>query len=57
MNRTTLAALLSAATTAMPAFAAEYKVVNWIKLPDGSLDYIVSDPEHGRIIRTRTDER
>jgi DNA-binding beta-propeller fold protein YncE len=39
----------------MPAFAAEYKVVDRIKLPDGGWDYVVSDPEHGRIIRTRTD--
>src|ERR1700730_14660984 len=55
MNRTTLAALLLTVATAVPAFAAEYKVVDRIKLPDGGWDYIVSDPEHGRIIRTRTD--
>jgi DNA-binding beta-propeller fold protein YncE len=54
MSRTTLAALLLAVATAMPAFAAEYKVVDRIKLPDGGWDYIVSDPEHGQIIRTRT---
>jgi DNA-binding beta-propeller fold protein YncE len=55
MNRTTLAALLLTVAAAVPAFAAEYKVVDRIKLPDGGWDYIVSDPEHGRIIRTRTD--
>src|ERR1700746_2798585 len=55
MNRTTLAALLLTAATAVPAFAADYKVVDHIKLPDGGWDYIVSDAEHGRIIRTRTD--
>jgi DNA-binding beta-propeller fold protein YncE len=55
MNRTTLAALLLTVATAVPAFAAEYKVVDRIKLPDGGWDYVVSDAEHGRIIRTRTD--
>jgi DNA-binding beta-propeller fold protein YncE len=54
MNRTTLALLLTVAT-AVPAFAAEYKVIDRIKLPDGGWDYVVSDAEHGRIIRTRTD--
>lgn len=55
MSRTTLAALLLTAAAAMPASAAEYKLVDQIKLPDGGWDYIVSDPEHGHIIRTRTD--
>ena len=55
MNRTTLAALLLTVATAVPAFAAEYKVVDRIKLPDGGWDYIVPDAEHGRIIRTRID--
>ena len=55
MSRTTLAALFLTAAAAMPASAAEYKLVDQIKLPDGGWDYIVSDPEHGRIIRTRTD--
>jgi hypothetical protein len=55
MNRRILAALAFTVATAVPAVAAEYKVVDRIKLPDGGWDYIVSDPEHGRIIRTRTD--
>jgi DNA-binding beta-propeller fold protein YncE len=55
MSRATLAALLLTVATAVPAFAAEYKLVDRIKLPDGGWDYIVSDPEHGYIIRTRTD--
>jgi DNA-binding beta-propeller fold protein YncE len=55
MNRTTLAALALMAATAVPAVAADYKVTDRIKLPDGGWDYIVSDPGHGRIIRTRTD--
>ena len=55
MKRTTLAALVLTVATAVPAVAAEYKVVDRIKLPDGGWDYIVSDAEHGRIIRTRTD--
>jgi DNA-binding beta-propeller fold protein YncE len=55
MSRTTLAALFLTAAAAMPASAAEYKLVDQIKLPDGGWDYIVSDPEHGHIIRTRTD--
>jgi hypothetical protein len=55
MNRRILAALAFTVATALPALAAEYKVVDRIKLPDGGWDYIVSDPEHGRIIRTRTD--
>src|SRR6266700_574981 len=55
MTRTTLAALVLSVATAVPAVAAEYKLVDRIKLPDGCWDYIVSDPEHGRIIRTRND--
>ena len=55
MTRVTLAALALAAALAVPASAADYKVVDHIKLPDGGWDYIVSDAEHGRIIRTRTD--
>ena len=55
MNRRLLPALALTLATAVPALAAEYKVVDRIKLPDGGWDYIVSDPEHGRIIRTRTD--
>ena len=55
MNRRTLAVLALMAATAVPAVAADYKVVNRIKLPDGGWDYIVSDPAHGHIIRTRTD--
>src|SRR5947208_9981765 len=55
MTRTTLAALVLSVATAVPAVAAQYKLVDRIKLPDGGWDYIVSDPEHGRIIRTRTD--
>jgi DNA-binding beta-propeller fold protein YncE len=55
MKRTTLAALTFTIAVAVPAVAAEYKVSNRIKLPDGGWDYIVSDPEHDRIIRTRTD--
>jgi DNA-binding beta-propeller fold protein YncE len=55
MKRVTLAALTLTFATAVPAVAADYKVVDRIKLPDGGWDYIVSDPEHGRIIRTRTD--
>lgn len=55
MTRITLAALALSAAFAVPASAADYKVVDHIKLPDGGWDYITSDPEHGHIIRTRTD--
>jgi len=55
MNRVTLAALALSAAFAVPAVAAEYKVVDRIKMPDGGWDYIVSDPDRGRIYRTRTD--
>jgi hypothetical protein len=55
MTRITLAALTLTIATVVPTLAAEYKLVDRIKLPDGGWDYIVSDPEHGRIIRTRTD--
>jgi DNA-binding beta-propeller fold protein YncE len=57
MTRMTLTAFALLAGTALPALAADpsYKVVDRIKLPDGGWDYIVSDAEHGRIIRTRTD--
>ena len=57
MTRMLVAALALSAAFAAPALAADptYKVVDRIKLPDGGWDYIVSDTEHGRIIRTRTD--
>jgi DNA-binding beta-propeller fold protein YncE len=57
MTRMTLTALALLAGAALPALAADpsYKVVDRIKLPDGGWDYIVSDAEHGHIIRTRTD--
>ena len=57
MTRMLFAALALSAAFAAPALAADptYKVVDRIKLPDGGWDYIVSDAEHGRIIRTRTD--
>ena len=55
MIRVALTALALSAAFAVPASAAEYKIVDRIKLPDGGWDYIVSDAEHGRISRTRTD--
>src|ERR1700722_5525673 len=57
MTRMLVAALALSAAFAAPALAADanYKIVDHIKLPDGGWDYIVSDAEHGRIIRTRTD--
>ena len=55
MSRSMIAALVLSAAFAAPAFAEGYKVVDRIKLPDGGWDYIVSDPDHGRIIRTRND--
>jgi DNA-binding beta-propeller fold protein YncE len=55
MSRRVLAALALSVAFAAPAFAEGYKVIDRIKLPDGGWDYIVSDAEHGRIIRTRTD--
>src|ERR1700687_726173 len=57
MTRMLVAALALSALYAAPALAADptYKVVDRIKLPDGGWDYVVSDPERGRIIRTRTD--
>jgi YVTN family beta-propeller protein len=55
MSRTLVTALALSAALATPALAAEYKIVDRISLPDGGWDYITSDPEHGRIYRTRTD--
>jgi DNA-binding beta-propeller fold protein YncE len=55
MTRKLVAALTLSVAFALPAHAEGYKVIDRIKLPDGGWDYIVSDPEHGRIIRTRTD--
>ena len=55
MSRSMIAALVLSAAFAAPAFAEGYKVVDRIKLPDGGWDYVVSDPQNGRIIRTRTD--
>jgi DNA-binding beta-propeller fold protein YncE len=55
MSRILIAALALSAALAAPALAEGYKVVDRIKMPDGGWDYIVSDPDHGRIYRTRTD--
>jgi DNA-binding beta-propeller fold protein YncE len=55
MSRILVAALALSAALVAPALAEGYKVVDRIKVPDGGWDYIVSDPDHGRIIRTRTD--
>jgi DNA-binding beta-propeller fold protein YncE len=55
MTRMLVAALALSAALAAPALAEGYKVVDRIKMPDGGWDYIVSDPDHGRIYRTRTD--
>jgi YVTN family beta-propeller protein len=55
MSRTLVATLALSAALAAPALAAEYKIVDRISVPDGGWDYITSDPEHGRIYRTRSD--
>src|SRR5882762_10355483 len=57
MTRMLVAALALSAAFAASAQAADptYKIVDRIKMPDGGWDYIVPDPEHGRIYRTRTD--
>jgi YVTN family beta-propeller protein len=57
MTSKLVAALALSAAFAAPALAADptYKIVDRIKMPDGGWDYIVSDPDHGRIYRTRTD--
>jgi hypothetical protein len=50
-----LSAALVAPALMTPVLAAEYKIADRISVPDGGWDYITSDPEHGRIYRTRTD--
>ena len=55
MIRTTLAALFVSATLAVPAAAAEYKIVDRFKMPDGGWDYASSDPDKGRIYWSRNE--
>jgi DNA-binding beta-propeller fold protein YncE len=53
MSRTAVAALALAAALAVPALAAEYKIVDRIKVADGYWDYAAFDPDHGRVYWTR----
>jgi YVTN family beta-propeller protein len=55
MSRIVVAALALSAALVAPALAQGYKIVDRLQVPDGGWDYIVSDPDHGRIYRTRTD--
>ena len=55
MVRTVLAALAVSAVVAVPAWAAEYKIVDRFKMPDGGWDYASSDPEKGRIYWSRNE--
>ena len=47
-----LSALLSVSALAA---AADYKVIDRIKVPDGGFDYATFDPATGRVLMTRTD--
>src|SRR5260370_31340050 len=53
MSRMAVAALAMSAALAAPASAAEYKIVDRIKVPDGYWDYGAFDPDHGRVYWTR----
>jgi DNA-binding beta-propeller fold protein YncE len=55
MIRTLVAALAVSAAVASPAVAAEYKIVDRFKMPDGGWDYASSDPEKGRIYWSRNE--
>jgi DNA-binding beta-propeller fold protein YncE len=55
MIRTLLAVLAVLAAVAIPASAAEYKIVDRFKMPDGGWDYASSDPEKGRIYWSRNE--
>jgi DNA-binding beta-propeller fold protein YncE len=53
MSRMAVAALAMSAALAAPASAAEYKIVDRIKVADGYWDYGAFDPDHGRVYWTR----
>src|ERR1700722_5154483 len=55
MTRIALTALALSAALAVPAFAADYKIVDRFKMPDGGWDYSSSDPASGRIYWSRNE--
>jgi DNA-binding beta-propeller fold protein YncE len=55
MTRLALAALALSTALAAPAFAADYKIVDRFKMPDGGWDYASSDPAKSRIYWSRNE--
>jgi hypothetical protein len=55
MTRIALAALAVSTALAVPAFAADYKIVDRFKMPDGGWDYASSDPAKSRIYWSRNE--
>jgi DNA-binding beta-propeller fold protein YncE len=55
MSRILITVLAMSAVLAAPARAADYKIVDRFKMPDGGWDYASSDPEHGRIYWSRNE--
>lgn len=53
MRRIAIAALAVLAALAAPAAAADYKIVDRIKVADGYWDYGTFDADHGRVLWTR----
>lgn len=50
-----LAATYVLAAVVAPAHAAEYRIVDRIKVPDGGFDYATFDPSTGHVLMARTD--
>ena len=55
MLRKVASALVLSAAIVAPALAADYKIVNRFKMPDGGWDYASSDPAKGRIYWARNE--
>jgi DNA-binding beta-propeller fold protein YncE len=54
MSRVVAGLVLSAAV-AVPALAADYKIIARFKMPDGGWDYASSDPDKGRVYWSRNE--
>ena len=55
MLRKVASVLVLSAAIVAPALAADYKIVNRFKMPDGGWDYASSDPDKGRIYWARNE--
>ena len=55
MKALSLAALIAGLAATGPATAADYHVIQRIKVPDGGFDYATFDAATGRVLMARTD--